>query len=103
MLDEDYWSWQILLTLRRWDGSPATPLRNVQADPHWKSLPRLPDVPLDRNFDLMAAEHYALRALHRGVLRNTRKTGRVRATLAESSLIWWWRETAPFALLRNSR
>ena len=30
--------------------------------------------------------------------RNTRKTGRVRATLAESSLAVWRRETAPFAL-----
>ena len=32
------------------------------------------------------------------LLRNTRKTGRVRATEGESSLIWWRRGTAPFAL-----
>jgi len=58
LLEQDYWSWQILLTLRRWDDTTATPLSNVQADPQWKSLLRLPDVPLDHNYDLMAAEHY---------------------------------------------
>jgi hypothetical protein len=30
---------------------------------------------------------------------NTRKTGRVRTTATKGSLIWWWRGTAPFALL----
>jgi hypothetical protein len=37
----------------------------------------------------------------RKVLRNTRKTGRVRATAAESFCTSWWRGTAPFALLRS--
>jgi nucleoside-diphosphate-sugar epimerase len=33
--------------------------------------------------------------------RKTRKTGRVRATAAESSFAVWWRRTAPFALLSS--
>jgi hypothetical protein len=58
-LDESYESWQTLLKLRRWDDTPETPLKDVQADAKWKSLLQLPAKPLDGNFDLMAAEHFA--------------------------------------------
>ena len=44
---------------RRWDVTPQTPLSRVEADPLWKSLLRLPQKPLDLNFDLMSAEHYS--------------------------------------------
>jgi hypothetical protein len=59
MLDLDKAIWQVLLVLRRWDDTPQTPLSRVEADPSWKSLLRLPQKPLDSNFDLMAAEHYS--------------------------------------------
>src|SRR5256885_4681084 len=46
---------------------------------------------------------YMIRTLARrgpsGLLGNTRKTGRVRATVFASSCIHWWRGTAPFALV----
>ena len=53
-LEEAYDSWQILLVLRRWDDPPDT-IPNYE---EWKSLLELPQTPLDRNLDLMAAEHY---------------------------------------------
>lgn len=58
-VDADYWIWQTLLELRRWDNTPQTPLSSIESDPVWKSTLRLPAKPLDSNFDLMAAEHYA--------------------------------------------
>jgi len=57
--DEAYASFQMLITLRRWDDTPATPLSTISADPTWKDLLELPQKPLDENFNLMAAEHYA--------------------------------------------
>lgn len=56
--EEAYLAWQILLTLRRWDDTPATPLSRVEGDPAWKSLLELPGKRLDQNYNLMAAEHY---------------------------------------------
>lgn len=56
--EEAYIAWQILLTLRRWDDTAATPLSRVEADPKWKSLLELPGKRLDENYNLMAAEHY---------------------------------------------
>jgi LysM domain len=48
-------SWQILLVLRRWDDTPQT----IQNYEQWQSLLELPQTPLDRNLNLMAAEHYS--------------------------------------------
>jgi LysM repeat protein len=53
-VDEARDSWQILYVLRRWNGSPQT-IPNYQG---WQSLLELPQTPLDRNLELMAAEHY---------------------------------------------
>jgi len=110
----------------RWDRSPDSPgaCREMQScsrrDNHLSHTPGAPDT-YHESRALMAGWGSRGRAVAaiswlrpwqtpatrspsypRRLLRNTRKTGRVRATPAGSSLIWWWRETAPFALLRNS-
>jgi len=57
--EEASMSFQMLIALRRWDDTPETPLSRIESDPAWKDLLELPEKPLDQNFNLMAAEHYA--------------------------------------------
>jgi hypothetical protein len=47
-----YAVWQRLLQLRRWTGPTDAVL-------HWKPILGFPETPLDQNYNLMAAEHYA--------------------------------------------
>jgi hypothetical protein len=52
-------SFQRLISLRRCGDEGTAPLDVVMSDLTWKRLLRLPEKPLDLNFDLMAAENYA--------------------------------------------
>jgi hypothetical protein len=52
-------SFQKLISLRRCGDQGIPPFDTVISDPTWKRLLQLPEKPLDLNFDLMAAEHYA--------------------------------------------